>query len=263
MLEIFSLSLLAGLVAGIVAGLFGIGGGLILVPILVVLFKAHQFSSDFIMQMAVATSLATIVPTSISAILAHHRLGSVLWGKVYRLVPGIIVGSVLGATVADVISAHSLRIIFAIFLLCVGLQMAFEIKPEAGELKPSTVWDVAVAIGIGAISSLLGIGGGTMTVPYLVREGYPVRNAVGVASACGLPIALGGTLSYMFLGYGKSGLPEGSWGYVYLPAFAGIILLSIVTAPLGAKLAHKLPAQTMKRYFSILIFIMAAKLLFQ
>ncbi len=261
MLEIFILSIFAGAVGGLIAGLFGIGGGLILVPILVLLFKAHEFSPDYIMQMAVATSLATIVLTSFSAILAHHRLGSVLWSKVYRLAPGIIIGSVVGAAIADMISADSLRILFAIFLLCVGLQMAFQIKPKAGAMQQSRALDAAVAVVIGAFSSLLGIGGGTMTVPYLVHGQYSVRNAVGIASACGLPIAIGGTLSYMLLGYGKSGLPAGSWGYVYLPAFAGIVLLSMYTAPLGAKLANKLPERTMKRYFSLLIFVMAAKLL--
>lgn len=261
MVEIFILSMIAGTVSGLLAGLFGIGGGLILVPILVFLFKSQDFSADFIMHMAVATSLSTIVLTSISATLAHHRLKSVIWHKVYNLVPGIVIGSVLGAVIADTISADSLRIIFAIFLLYIGGQMAFQIKPEAVVMRQSRLLDAAVAIVIGTLSSLLGIGGGTMTVPYLVRGQYPVRNAVGIASACGLPIAFGGTLSYMLLGYGKTGLPAGSWGYVYLPAFAGIVLLSMITAPVGAKLAHKLPAQTMKSYFSLLIIIMAVKLL--
>lgn len=263
MVEIVFLSALAGAVGGLLAGLFGIGGGLILVPILVVLFKVQQFPSDSIMHMAVATSLATVVLTSISAILAHHRLRAVLWDKVFFMAPGILIGSVMGAAIADRVSADALRIVFAFFLICVGLQMALQIKPVAGEKKPSRVSDAFAATVIGAISALLGIGGGTMTVPYLVRGGYSVRNAVGIASACGLPIAIGGTVSYMFLGYGKSGLPEGCWGYVYLPAFAGIVLLSTMTAPLGALLANKLPAQLMKRYFSILMFVMALKLLYQ
>lgn len=251
------------MLAGLLAGLFGIGGGLILVPILALLFNMQQFSADLIMLMAVATSLATIVLTSIASILAHHRLRSVVWPKVYRLAPGILFGSALGAIVAEMISADSLRIVFSLFLIYVGLQMALQIKPETGAMLQSWKMDFAAATLIGVVSALLGIGGGTMTVPYLMRGGLPIRNAVGIASACGLPIAIGGTVSYMVLGHGKAELPEWSWGYVYLPAFAGIVLCSMMTAPLGAKFAHKLPAQTLKRYFSILIFIMAIKLIVQ
>lgn len=141
--------------------------------------------------------------------------------------------------------------------------MALQSKPDTGSMSQSWRLDFTAATLIGAVASLLGIGGGTMTVPYLLRGGMAVRNAVGISSACGLPIAIGGTVSYMVLGYGKTELPEWSWGYVYLPAFFGIVLCSMLTAPLGAKLAHRLPAQILKRYFSVLIFMMAIKLLMQ
>ncbi|MGR9116451.1 MAG: sulfite exporter TauE/SafE family protein [Gammaproteobacteria bacterium] len=263
MVEVFLLSLLAGALGGLLAGMFGIGGGLVLVPILVFVFTAQKFPGDLIMIMAVATSLATIVITSLSAIVAHHRMGSVLWEKVLRMAPGIVLGAAVGALVADYVPANWLRYFFVAFLCYVGMQMAFRIEPGISKLKLTSGVDLAVASCIGILSVLLGIGGGTLTVPYLVKCRYPIRNAVAISSACGFPIALAGTFSYAALGWRQGGLPDGSLGYVYLPAFAGVVLLSVVTAPLGAKLAHILPAQQLKRYFSILIFLMALRLIWQ
>jgi uncharacterized membrane protein YfcA len=257
----FLLSVILGMVSGVLAGLFGIGGGLVIVPVLVLLFTAQGIPADLIMIMAVATSLATIIVTSTASVLAHHRLGSVVWGKVFRLVPGIMIGAAFGAVVADHMDADMLRFIFILFLLYVGVQMAFQIKPAPGTVKESKALDLSVASLIGLMSSIVGIGGGTLTVPYLVRCRYAMRNAVAISSACGLPIAVAGTVSYVVLGWDQSQLPEWSLGYVYLPAFLGISLGSFFTAPLGAKLAHQLPAQKLRRYFSILIFLMAAKLI--
>jgi len=261
MVEVFLLSMLTGALGGFLAGLFGIGGGLVLVPMLAILFTAQNFPADIVMVMAVATSLATIVITSISSIIAHHRLGSILWGKVFRLAPGIMLGASAGAVTADFISADGLRYIFVAFLFYVGVQMALQITPATAELRQSLKLDFAAATAIGVFSALLGIGGGTLMVPYLVGCQYPIRSAVGISSACGLPIALAGTLSYAVLGWSQAGLPSGSLGYVYMPAFIGIVLCSVVTAPLGAKLAFILPAQQLKRYFSVLIFLMAFKLI--
>ncbi len=260
MSDIMLVSSVLGIVSGLLAGLFGIGGGLVIVPVLAVLFKAHGFSADLIMIMAVATSLAVISFTAVSSVWAHHRLGSVIWPKVLRLVPGIIVGSAVGAMVAKQISAEGLRIFLVVFLLYVGIQMALEITPKAGLVKQSRLLDFFVAIIIGLLSAIVGIGGGTLTVPYLVRGQMIMRNAVAISSACGLPIAVAGTTSYILLGLNVGNLPEGSIGYIYLPAFLATGLTSILTAPLGAKLAHRLPAKKLKRYFSLLLFVMAAKL---
>jgi uncharacterized protein len=254
-------SLLLGIVSGVLAGLFGIGGGLVIVPVLVFLFTAHGIPTDLVMVMAIATSLATIILTATSSVLAHNRLGSVLWDKVYRLAPGIVLGAILGAVVAGHINAGFLKAIFIVFLLYVGIQMALEIQPKTGSANYSRQIDFRVAGAIGLLSSLLGIGGGTLTVPYLVHCRYPMRNAVAIASACGLPIAVAGTISYMFLGMNATNLPAGSFGYVYLPSFFGVVIGSVFTAPFGAKLAHKLPAQQIKRYFSLLIFVLALKLM--
>lgn len=259
-MEILVISLLLGTVSGVLAGLFGIGGGLVIVPVLAVVFKHWAFPENLQLLMAVATSLATIVLTSASSVIAHHRLGAVVWGGVGRLAPGIMLGAGLGAVVAEGIPAYLLRYILAAFLFYVGCQMVLQKTAErGGEQKP---WrDYGVSLLIGMLSAIVGIGGGTLTVPYLLRGGMVMQKAVAVSSACGLPIAVAGTVSYALLGWSIEGLPDWSLGYVYLPAFLGIGLGSVVTAPLGAKLAHRLPAKQLKRYFSLLLFAMAVKLL--
>jgi uncharacterized protein len=260
-MDIFLASVLLGMVTGVLAGLFGIGGGLVIVPVLVILFSAHHFPAELVMIMAVASSLATIIFTAISSVIAHHRLGSMLWAKVFSLSPAIMLGAALGAVLAKQISADTLRLILVVFLVYVGIQMALQIKSKAGNAKQSKFLDALVGVIIGLLSAIVGIGGGTLTVPYLVHGQQTMRQAVAIASACGLPIAIVGTISYILLGWHDSRLPEWCLGYVYLPAFLGTALSSMLTAPLGAKLAHKLPAATLKRYFSVLLFIMAAKLL--
>jgi hypothetical protein len=259
--EIFLVGIILGIVTGLLAGLFGIGGGLVIVPVLAMLFRAQGFPAELIMLMAVATSLATIILTAIASVSAHHRLGAVVWTKVLLLSPGIMIGAAVGAVVAKHISGDTLRYILIIFLLYVGLQMVFQVKPKPDGVKQSRALDFWVANVIGLLSSIVGIGGGTLTVPYLVNGQMLMRNAVAVASACGIPIAVAGTVSYALLGWNASHLPEWSLGYVYLPIFIGTGLSSIVTAPAGAKLAHRLPAAKLKRYFSLLLFVMAAKLL--
>ncbi len=261
MIEIFLVSIVLGIVTGLLAGLFGIGGGLVIVPVLVMLFTAQGFPAELVMLMAVATSLASIILTAIASVSAHHRLGAVVWAKVFSLSPGIIIGAALGAVVAKHISGDTLRYILVVFLLYVGLQMAFQVKPKPGKVTQSKALDFLVANFIGLLSSIVGIGGGTLTVPYLVSGQMLMRNAVAVASACGLPIAVAGTVSYALLGWNATQLPEWSLGYVYLPVFIGTGLSSIITAPIGAKLANNLPAAKLKRYFSLLLFVMAAKLM--
>ena len=261
MIDILLVSILLGIVTGLLAGLFGIGGGLVIVPTLAILFRAQGVPAELVMLMAVATSLATIILTAIASVSAHHRLGSVVWAKVYSLSPGIMVGAMLGAVVAKHISADALRYILVVFLLYVAIQMAFQVKPKPDRIKQSKTLDFLAANIIGLLSSIVGIGGGTLTVPYLISGQMLMRNAVAVAGACGLPIAVSGTISYAILGWNALDLPEWSLGYVYLPVLFGTGLSSLVTAPIGAKLAHTLPAAKLKRYFSLLLFVMAAKLM--
>ncbi len=261
LLFISGASLVLGVFSGLLAGLFGIGGGLVVVPILVFLFTAQGLPPQLIMLMAIATSLATIILTGLSSTIAHHRLGAVLWDKVLRLAPGIMLGAVLGAALANTFPATFLRALFIAYLLYVGSQMALGVSPKLGAAHYSTRVDAVVAFLIGLVSALLGIGGGTLTVPYLVHSHFSMHNAVAIASACGLPIAIAGTVSYMILGLQAAGLPEWSFGYVYLPSYFAVSLGGLLTAPLGAKLAHKLPAKQLKRYFSVLIFLIAAKMI--
>ena len=261
MLELFLLSMLLGVAAGLLAGLFGLGGGVLIVPALVWLFSSQQFPNELIMIMAVATSLATIIITSISSLITHHKFQTILWDRVFRLSPGILFGAGIGAIVADLIVADMLRWFFISYLFYVGLRMGLQTNYQHQRKKSYKRLDYLVGNGIGFISSILGIGGGTLTVPYLVNRQIPMKNAVAVSSACGLAIAISGTTVYAWRGWDKILLPEWSFGYIYLPAFTGIIVCSIVTAPIGAKLANKLPAQKLKRSFSAVIFLIAFKMM--
>ncbi|KAF3978595.1 MAG: sulfite exporter TauE/SafE family protein [Methylococcales symbiont of Iophon sp. n. MRB-2018] len=263
MQEFFLLALLLGAIAGLLAGLFGLGGGVIIVPALLWLFTEQQFPEQEMMIMAVATSLATIVLTSISSSISHYKLGNIIWAKVFKLTPGILLGSVVGAKLADWITADNLKWFFISYLIYVGLRMGYKSNPKIGGEKISAWMDYPVGNGIGLISSLLGIGGGTLTVPYLLSSQIAMKNAVAISSVCGLPIALSGATTYIWLGWEKTTLPEWSLGYVYLPAFLGITICSILTAPIGAKLANRLPAKKLKRYFSIVILLIAIKMILQ
>jgi len=262
MIEIFLLSMLLGLVAGLLAGLFGLGGGVIIVPVLVFVFSSNNFPESMAMIMAVATSLSTIVFTSAASILTHHKLGAIKWGDVKRLSPGILLGAGFGAVIADYIEADILKYFFIAYLLYVSIGMAW---PQNNKMKAvrkirSRV-DYLMGLVIGFLSSLLGIGGGTLTVPFLLSRQLAMKNAVAISSVCGLPIAISSTVSYIVLGRNVDLLPEWSVGYIYLPALAGIVICSVVTAPIGAKLANKLPAKKLKRYFSIVLFLIATKMI--
>ncbi|MCF7971279.1 MAG: sulfite exporter TauE/SafE family protein [Methylococcaceae bacterium] len=263
MLDVILICLVFGCFSGVLAGLFGVGGGLVLVPFFALLFEQQGIAHELIMLMAVATSLATIIVTSIAAVVAHQRLGAVIWPYVRQLSGGIVLGVVAGAYTADYLLSANLRFIFALYMLYVAIQMAMQLRAKVVEQKKNLVrltLNIA-GLGIGFISAVLGIGGGTLTVPLLAKYQVPMRNAVAVSSACGLPIAIAGSISYAVLGWQKAGLPEGSFGYVYWPAFVGVVLSSMLVAPIGAKWANRLPTKKLKQYFSILLFIVAGKLL--
>ncbi len=255
------LYLICGAVAGLLAGLFGLGGGIILVPALLFLFAWQGFPAETIVVTAVATSLATIVVTGLSSTLAHHRLGSLQWPVVGRMLPGIVLGAVVGAWLADRLPAGWLATLFAVYLIAVAIQMGWRWQPSPGSGVPKPAWLATAGGAIGMLAAMLGIGGGTLTVPLLVRWAFPMRTAVAVSSACGLPIAAAGTVSYGILGWNTPGLPAGSLGYVYLPAFFGIVASSIPVAPLGAALAHRLPAQRLKQLFAIILLLIALRIL--
>ncbi len=259
MIEIFLASLLIGVLAGISAGLFGIGGGVLIVPTLAWLFELHQFNPEQILLMAVASSLATALPTSISSLRTHHKLNNIIWHRAFRLMPTLLLASICGAILAEFISAELLRWFFVSYLLYTSLRLAWP-KSSAVSGHPRLYLDYPMGFLIGSISAILGIGGGTITVPYLVSSGLQIKNAVATSSACALPIAISAAISYIVLGWHTENLPEGSFGYVYLPAFWGITTTSVFTAPIGARLAHRLPAIKLKRYFALVLLFMAIKM---
>jgi len=249
-----------GMVAGFFAGLLGVGGGGIIVPILAMMFTAQQFPSEHIMHLALGTSLATIIFTSISSFRAHHQHGAVLWPVVKIIAPGIVLGTFLGAQVVAYVSTKSLAIFFVLFMSYVSLQMILNVKPKACRELPGASGMFAVGAGIGAVSSLVAIGGGSLSVPFMTWCNVKMHNAIGTSSAIGFPIALAGTVGYMVSGYRADHLPMGSIGFIYLPALAVLVASSVMTAPFGARMAHRLPVATLKRIFAAVLILLSAKM---
>jgi uncharacterized protein len=250
-----------GAVAGIIAGLLGVGGGIVIVPALIWFFTAQGFSPDVIMQMALGTSLAAIVFTSLSSSRAHHRRGAVIWPIVIHITPGILVGTFAGSCVAARLPTAFLKGFFVFFLYYVSIQMILNIKPKPSRQIPGWLGMFGAGGGIGAVSSLVGIGGGTMSVPFMTWCNVPMHVAIGTSAAIGFPIALAGAFGFIVNGLSAPNLPPLSWGYIYLPALFGIAVVSILTAPFGARLAHKLPVATLKRYFAVFLLVMATRML--
>ncbi len=232
-----------------------------MVPILAVVFTAQQFAPEHVMHLALGTSLATIIFTSVSSLRAHHQHGAVLWPVVKAIAPGIALGTFLGAQVVSHVSSQSLAIFFVLFMAYVSLQMIVNAKPKPSRELPGAGGMFAVGTGIGGVSALVAIGGGSMSIPFMTWCNVRMHNAVGTSSAIGFPIALAGTVGYMLSGYGAANLPAGCLGFIYLPALAVLVLSSVVTAPLGAKLAHRLPVVVLKRIFAGLLILLSAKML--
>lgn len=253
--------LVVGAIAGTFAGLLGLGGGIIIVPALFFVFMKQGLPADILMHMAVATSLATIIFTAISSTWAHHHHGAVRWPVVGLLAPGIIVGCFVGALVADQLKSDNLRVALGIFEILVALQISFNVKPSGKRALPGKAALLITGSGIGALSTVLGIGGGTMTVPFLLWCNENIRNAVATSSACGLPIAIAGTAGMIATGWGHVSLPIWSTGYVYWPAAIVILFASVLTAPLGARLAHTLPVNILKKIFAVVIGLIGIRML--
>lgn len=254
--------LFVGAVAGILAGLLGVGGGLVIVPILAYTFTWQAFSYEHIMHLALGTSLASIIFTSISSFTAHNKVGAVRWDIFWQIVLGILVGTFLGSCVASRMSTAFLSIFFVIFLYYVAFQMILDRKPDASRQLPGKMGMFGVGNVIGAVSSFVGIGGGSLSVPFMIWCNIPAHKAIGTSAAIGLPIAISGTIGYIYSGLYASQLPDWSFGFVYLPAFAGIVAASVLTAPFGAKIAHQLPVKRLKQVFAVLLTIMGTRVLY-
>jgi len=244
---------LLGVFAGSLAGLLGVGGGLVIVPILAALFALQGFAAEYLMQIAVGTSLATIVFTSLSSMRTHHQHGAVDWPIMLQLSLGILLGGWLGGVLALWIGGLALAGLFGVFELAVAAHMGFGRPPAAQRSPPGGRRNAVAGVVIGALSALLGIGGGSLTVPWLVWHNLDVRHAVGTSAACGLPIALSGTLGFIAVGLGRADLPPGSTGFVYWPAVIAISIASVLSAPPGARLAHRLDQARLKKVFAAFI----------
>ncbi len=260
MSTILLLYLLTGAFAGFLAGLLGIGGGLIIVPILTFMFTSQGLPQEYILHLALGTSLTSILFTSLSSLKAHHKRGAVIWPVVLRITPGILGGTLLGTWIAAQLSSTSLNIFFACFLYYVGTQMLLNIRPKPGRELPKTL-GVSTAGGIiGIFSSLAGIGGGSLSVPFLIWCNTPMHKAIGTSAALGFPIALAGAAGYLANGLMVQGLPQGCFGFIHLPALGTIVLASVLTAPLGARTAHSLPVPKLKKCFALLLFVLATRM---
>ncbi len=247
--------LVIGAIAGFMAGIFGIGGGVIIVPILYLVFSQIGYGPEVIMHLALGTSLATIIVTSTSSLLAHHKKGGVIWPVFRNLAPGMVIGSFVGAGVAGVLSGTNLQLIIGAFLVWVAYTMFFAKPAKAqSEALPSTAKQVGAGAGIGVASAIFGIGGGSLTVPYLNHYGVVMQRAVGTSAACGLPIAVAGALGFMFFGMQDQVNLPNAIGFVHIYAFLGISIMSFFTAKLGAKAAHSLSPVMLKKCFSVLLF---------
>ena len=250
---------LTGLIAGFLAGYLGIGGGLVLVPVLSWLFSQDPATADVAVQMAVATSLATMLFTSMSSLIAHHRRGAIIWSLVRQMLPGLLSGALLGSVIADQIGNLALGKVFGLFALIIGLQMLRGSGQPGTRALPGRFPIAGTGFGIGTVSSLLGIGGGSMTVPWLLWHGQRVQSAIATAAACGYPIAIAGTVGFVLLGESHSSTP--ALGYVHLQALAGVALFSVFGAPLGVAAIHRSSPLFAKRFFAAFLLIVAVKML--
>lgn len=250
-----------GAVAGLMAGLLGVGGGLVIVPMLVFCLTRQGIPDEFIMHLALGTSMASIMFTAVSSFMAHHKHGAVHWSIVRRITPGILVGSFLGSYIASRMSTNYLKRFFVVFIFYVAVQMLSDRKPEPTRAVPGPAGMFGAGNVIGVVSSLVGIGGGTLSVPFMMWSNIAVHKAIGTSSAIGFPIAIAGAVGYVFNGWNVADLPRYSLGYIYLPALAGIVLASVATAPLGARLAHTLPVKKLKRVFAVLLIAVGTRMI--
>ena len=264
MLEGLWLFPLLGIVAGVLAGLLGIGGGLILVAALVWLLPAHGVPKDAALHAALASSMASIVMTAASSAYAHHRRGGVLWPTVGWMVPGLLLGGWLGSLFAVAIDGDVLRLFVAAYCFIAGAQMAFGGTRAGGsaDVVPRGPVMSLAGIGIGAVSAVVGIGGGSMTVPVLTWRGVTPVRAVGTSSACGVAIGIGSAVGYA-LNAPVGALPAHAIGYVYLPAAIGVALASVLAAPFGTRLAHAISGPALKRVFAVFLWVVGLSLIWQ
>lgn len=252
--------LLLGCIGGFAGGLLGIGGGMIYVPLLTWLFELQGFPGSSLLHLALGTSLTTIIFSSVSSANAHHQRGNVDWSIVRGLAPGVIIGGLLGGWIAKRLDTTALAVIFALFVTYSAVQMFLNAKPKPSRLVPGPGGLAIVGTLISTLSQLVGAGGGFATVPFLTWCNVSMHRAVGTSAALGLPIAIVGAIAFFINGRGVADLPAGSLGFIYLPALIALVVPSVLFAPLGARLASRLPVATLKRVFAAFLFVLALKM---
>lgn len=257
----FMIYIATGAVVGVASGLFGIGGGLLIVPVLTSVFL-HQFDTTEAVHLAIGTSIATIVVTAFSSVKAHNRLGAVRWDIFKLLTLGVLLGAFLGGWSSQFISSNKLGQIFGILEIIIAINMWLAVKPNPSRQLPGLAGNTFAGTIIGSISSIIGIGGGTLTTPYLLWNNVKVHQTIATSSAVSLPLAVAGAFGYFYAGLSATDLPPYATGFIYWPAFAGIVLASYFTAPIGARLAHQLPVKLLKKGLAVFLVILAIKMLF-
>ncbi|MBF0471000.1 MAG: sulfite exporter TauE/SafE family protein [Gammaproteobacteria bacterium] len=251
-----------GVVVGVVAGLFGIGGGVVMVPVMTTLFLSHGFDADRALHLALGSSMAIIIPTAISALREHQRQRGVLWIVVLRLAPAVVIGSLLAPLFATALPPLALAIFFILFISVVALQLLLQIKPQGSHPLPGHWGMSGAGLVIGVISSLVAIGGGTLTVPFLIRCRVDLRRAIATSAAVGVVIASAGTVGYISAGWAVTDAEALTLGYLYIPAVILTAVTSVLTAPWGARLAHSLPLLALRRLFAALLLLLGLKMLY-
>jgi uncharacterized membrane protein YfcA len=252
-----------GAAIGFAAGLLGIGGGMLTVPFMTLLFTLQKFPPEHVVHMAIATSLATIMFTSISSVRAHHKRGGVLWPVAARLAPGILFGSLVGAKLAGNLPSKWLALFFALFVGFSATQMLLDRKPKPHRQLPGTAGMFGAGGAIGVLSAIVGAGGGFISVPFMLWCNVRMHNAVATSASLGFPIAAAGTIGYIVSGWHLTGTAPGVVGYVHVPALLALASASVLTAPLGARVAHSLDTRRLKRVFAVLLYVLAGYMLFK
>ena len=250
-----------GAVAGFFAGLFGIGGGAIIVPLLAILFEAQGLPNAHILHLAVGTAMATILFTSIASVRAHAARGAIRWDIVGKMTPGVLAGGVVGSWIAGQIPAAAFAALFAAVIYIAGTSLLLDLKPKPSRRPPGVAGMLVAGFLISALSAFAAVGGAFVTVPFMLWCNVPLLTAIGTAAAIGFPIALSGTAGFVAAGLRETALPSYSIGFVFLPALVGIVAASVLTAPLGAATAHRLPTPWMKRICALLLYAIATRML--
>ncbi|MBF0176184.1 MAG: sulfite exporter TauE/SafE family protein [Magnetococcales bacterium] len=259
--HLFLMYAVLGAVSGVLAGLLGVGGGIVLVPVLLFSLETQGVAATVSMHMALGTSLAIIVITALASVRAHHRRGAVEWPIVWRITPSILFGTLLGSGLADHLSGTVLKKIFGLFALSLAFYLAFGRPPAANRTLPRTAGMAMVGSGVGFVSALMGIGGGSLSVPFMVWCNVTMRQAVATSAAIGMPIAIAGATGYVITGWGNPLLPSMSLGYVHLSALLAVALSSVFSAPLGARWAHSIPPLLLRRLFATLLLMLGGRML--